>query len=272
MIDLLPSVAPVPVAHLVSDLLRRYDEQLREANEVLDAGCVSRLGPLWLAVFSGTGFVTYRDLDDVDVDELIVAAIAHFRDRTEVDEFEWKTRGHDRPSDLIARLEAHGLRAAEEETVMIGAADALIGVDLPAGVRIRRLGPDGDLRADVLAMQEASRLAFGSHRGEDVDGVLRAIEAETSEYWVAEADGEVISSGRLTPVPGTDFAGIWGGGVVPQWRGRGVYCALVAARARSAIAGGVPLIHSDCTPMSRPILERSGLHAVTTTTPVIWHR
>jgi hypothetical protein len=47
---------------------------------------------------------------------------------------------------------------------------------------------------------------------------------------------------------------------------------LVSARARSALARGFRYIQSDCTPMSRPILERSGLLAVTTTTPYIWTR
>ena len=35
---------------------------------------------------------------------------------------------------------------------------------------------------------------------------------------------------------------------------------------------GVRFMHSDCTAMSRPILERSGLIAVTTTTPYVWRR
>jgi hypothetical protein len=35
---------------------------------------------------------------------------------------------------------------------------------------------------------------------------------------------------------------------------------------------GVRYIHSDCSAMSRPILERSGLVAVTTTTPYLWKR
>ena len=43
-------------------------------------------------------------------------------------------------------------------------------------------------------------------------------------------------------------------------------------RARAALAEGVRYINSDCTVMSRPILERSGLVAVTTTTPYVWSR
>ena len=90
------------------------------------------------------------------------------------------------------------------------------------------------------------------------------------ELWVAEADGEIVSSGRLEPVPATEFAGIWGGATRPEWRGRGIYRALTAARARSALVLGKRLIHSDSTEESRPILERAGLVKVSTTTPYLW--
>ena len=52
----------------------------------------------------------------------------------------------------------------------------------------------------------------------------------------------------------------------------GIYRALVSARAASAVERGIRFIHSDSTDMSRPILERSGLQAVTTTTPYVWTR
>jgi hypothetical protein len=35
---------------------------------------------------------------------------------------------------------------------------------------------------------------------------------------------------------------------------------------------GAVYLHSDCSDMSRPILERSGLVPVTTTTPYLWTR
>ena len=42
---------------------------------------------------------------------------------------------------------------------------------------------------------------------------------------------------RSCPAP--EFAGLWGGATLEQWRGRGIYRALVAARAYSAIDQGV---------------------------------
>jgi hypothetical protein len=89
---------------------------------------------------------------------------------------------------------------------------------------------------------------------------------------VAEADGVMVSAGRLEPVADSDVAGIWGGATVKPWRGRGIYRALTAARARSALRLGRTIIHSDSTEFSRPILERSGLVKVSTTTPYEWQR
>ena len=51
-----------------------------------------------------------------------------------MEEFEWKTRGHDWPPDLDERLEAHGLVPDEVETVMVGEASHLaVDVELPDG-------------------------------------------------------------------------------------------------------------------------------------------
>jgi len=92
------------------------------------------------------------------------------------------------------------------------------------------------------------------------------------ELWVAEAEGQVVGAGRLEPVAGTEFAGFWGGATAEAWRDRGIYRALTAVRARSALAAGKTLIHSDSTVYSRPILERSGFLKVSTTTPYHWRR
>ena len=158
---------------------------------------------------------------------------------------------------------------------MVGEASLLaVDVPLPEGVVVRRAGERGDLRDDIARMLAAQEAVFGGNRGPSLESALAELEGGDSEYWLAEvADtGQVVAAGRLTVVPGTSFAGVWGGSTLPEWRGRGIYRALVAARARAALARGVRLINSDCTDMSRPILERSGLVAVTTTTPYVWTR
>lgn len=269
------------VAHMVAgvtadELLRAYDDQLRAEGELTGATDVERHGPLLWGQFPGRGFVTYRDLGGVageDLDRLIADTVAHYRDDTSYASFEWKSRGHDQPADLGDRLIAGGLVAEEVETVMVGETAGLVAhVELPAGVVVRRAGDGHDLADDVTRMLAMQQSVFGPGRGPRAEDVLADLADRDEEYWLAEVDGTAISAGRLSPVPGTRFAGLWGGSTLPEWRGRGVYRALTAARARSALARGTAYLHSDCTEMSRPILERSGLVAVTTTTPYVWHR
>ena len=67
---------------------------------------------------------------------------------------------------------------------------------------------------------------------------------------VAMAGDEPVSSARVSFGGGTDFAGLWGGGTLAQWRGRGIYRALVGYRARLAVARGYRYVQVDASPES----------------------
>lgn len=256
-------------------LLQAYDDQLRTDAETPSAVSVTRHGSLRLVTFAGgRGFVTYRDLGGAAADEiarLVPEALAHYRADTEIERVEWKTRGHDHAPGLHEALVDNGFVPDEPESIMIGEAATLTAeVPLPEGVTLRRVTEEADVRA-MSAMQDE---AFGDSVSERMAAALlrRLALDDGMELWVAESEGRIVSAGRLEPVAGTVFAGIWGGATLEAWRGRGIYRALTAARARSALAGGKTLIHSDSTEYSRPILERSGLVKVSTTTPYLWRR
>lgn len=252
-----------------------YDAQLRTDAETPSAVSVTRLGSLRLVTFTGgRGFITYRDLGDVTTDairRLVPKALNHFVVDPGIERVEWKTRGHDIAPGLHEALGENGFIADEPESIMIGEARALaVDVALPAGVSVRRVTEEADVRS-MSAMQDE---VFGDPVSDDAaDALLRRISrADGMELWVGEAAGEIVTAGRLEPVADSDFAGIWGGATRAEWRGRGIYRAVTAARARSAIDMGKTLIHSDSTDYSRPILERSGLLAVSSTTPYHWMR
>ena len=256
-------------------LLAAYDAQLRTEAETESALSVTVLGPLRLATQLGNrGFITYRDLGGADepaIRQLVAQAVAHFAADPGITRVEWKTRGHDRAPGLLDALAANGFEAEEQESIMIGEAVALaVDVELPPGVTLRRVQEEADVRAAARMQDEV----FGdppSDRSGDV--AMRRIELNPDhEFWVAEASGRIVSAGAIDPVPGTDFAGIWGGATLEEWRKHGIYRAMTAARARSALDKGKTLINSDSTEYSRPILERSGFLKVSTTTPYIWRR
>jgi ribosomal protein S18 acetylase RimI-like enzyme len=259
----------------IASLLAAYDEELRTDAETPGALAVAHLGPLRLVTFpGGRGFVTYRDLAGADgqaIQGLAREAVDHYRQDPSINRVEWKTRGHDHAPDLHDALLNNGFTPDEPESIMIGEAQALaVDVPAPAGVQLRRVSTEADVRA-MCAMQGA---VFDDPNSDEIaDAALRRLTSDDGmELWVAESQGQIIGAGRLEPVRGSQFAGIWGGATRPQWRGRGVYRALTAVRARAALRAGKTLIHSDSTEYSRPILERSGLVRVSTTTPYHWRR
>ncbi|MXG91004.1 GNAT family N-acetyltransferase [Nocardioides flavescens] len=263
-------------------LLHAYDSQPRDEAETASAVRVERLGPLRLATFfGGRGFVTYRSLDDegrpataASVEALVDGALARYATDPTVHRVEWKTRGHDHAPGLHEALVSRGFEPDEPESVMVGEA-TLLAVDVEVdvdGLVVRRVVDEGEVRA-MCAMQAEVFGDTPEFAAEILDQVLHRLRTrDDMEMWVAEVDGEIVSAGRLEPVAGSEFAGVWGGATRPEWRGRGIYRALTSARARSAIAHGKRYLHSDSTEFSRPILERSGLVEVTTTTPYEWSR
>ncbi|MFC5911407.1 GNAT family N-acetyltransferase [Streptacidiphilus monticola] len=227
-------------------------------------------GPLLRVVGQFRGFVTGpRDLGVAgpELDALIARQRDFFAARGEA--VEWKVRGHDLPADLPARLQAAGFVPEPQETVLVGRADELAAEPvLPEGVRLRQVTDDADLRR-IAAMETVVWGFDMSFLAADLAGRL-ATAPDQLDVLVAEADGEVVCAAWLAYRPGTGFASLWGGSTLPAWRGRGVYRALVAARAQRAAARGVRYLHVDASDDSAPILRRLGMRAVTTTTPYIW--
>ncbi len=256
-------------------LLAAYDQQLRTDAETPGAVSVTRVGPLRLVTFrGGRGFVTYRDLGGAGTDairRLVAEGLAHFRADPCISRVEWKARGHDSAAGLHEALLQSGFLPGEEESIMVGEARLLaVEVPLPQGVVLRQVSEEADVRA-MSAMQDET---FGEPVSEErVQAVLHRLSLQDGmELWVARAQGQVVGAGRLEPVPDSNFAGLWGGATHERWRGRGIYRALTAARARSAMSAGKTYVNSDSTEYSRPILERAGLVKVSTTTPYNWQR
>jgi GNAT superfamily N-acetyltransferase len=199
------------------------------------------------------------------------AAIAlhrdHFAARGEA--VEWKTREHDVPEDLPDRLRRAGFVPRDRETVVIGEAARMTDAGSPPdGVRIRRTRQARDF-ARIAGLLSTVWNEDWAWLGDDL---ARNVAGAPEDFlvFVAEADGELVAAAWLAIKPGTGFAGLWGGSTLAAWRRRGVYRALVAERARAAVDRGVRLLQVDASEDSRPVLERLGFVAVTTTTPYVW--
>ena len=262
----------------VRQLLEAYDAQLRAhvPDRLPDSVRVERDGPIVRTIgFGGRGFAEYHDLAGVDgeeLDALIARQVQAFAERGE--RFEWKLHGHDRPADLPDRLRAAGFAPEEMETVVIGRVDEVAAESsLPEGVHIREVSePDGFARIAELedAVWRDDDSGEADHSWVDALAAERAADPEGLRVFLAEAGELAVSAGWVRFPSGTEFATLWGGATLPAWRGRGIYRALVAHRARLAAERGRRYVQVDASDDSRPILERLGFVAVTTTTPYVW--
>lgn len=259
---------------MTEDLLALYDGQLRGAAETAAGVESDSDGPLIRIHYPHRGFVSYRNLAGLtgaELDTLIARQVAYFGKRGEA--FEWKTRGHDLPADLPDRLVAAGFVAEAPETVLVGDAAAMAAeVVLPVGVRLASAQTRADFQA-IAAMESAVWGEDWSWLTEDL--LTRTAVPGAAEVIVALAAGEagadeVVSAAWIVFKAGTDFAGLWGGSTRSAWRGQGIYRALVARRAQLAVERAVRYLQVDASPDSRPILERLGFVAITTTTPYLW--
>ena len=255
-------------------LLRAYDAQLRvHMHEPLPDGVqYERDGPLLRTLgFANRGWVEYRDLgglDGAELDELIARQVRIFAERGE--QFEWKLHGHDRPPDLPERLRAAGLVPEEQETVVIAPVSVLgLEPSVPDGVVVREVSEPVDLQR-IAQLEEA--VWGGEDHGWILDSLAkeRTADPEGLRIFVAEAGDAVVCAAWVRFPSRTEFATFWGGATLPAWRGRGIYRALVARRARLAAERGRRYLETDASDDSRPILERLGFVPVTTTTPYVW--
>jgi ribosomal protein S18 acetylase RimI-like enzyme len=253
-------------------LLAAFDEQARPEPAPPPAGVgYQRDGPLLRVVGLHQGYIsTPRDVGvrGLELDRLIMRQRDYFAARNQA--VEWKTYGYDETPGLTDRLLCAGFVGEDQETVLIGLTeDMAVQPVLPERVTLRQVSAEADMRR-IGDLQSAVWNEDLSWQADELIRHVTGAQDDEIAVFVAEADGAVVSSARLEFRLGTEFAGLWGGATLPEWRGRGIYRALVARRAQLALGRGVRYLQVDASNDSAPILRRLGFHAVTTTTPYVW--
>jgi GNAT superfamily N-acetyltransferase len=272
-----PSALPLP------EILRLFDEQTRRDATWDGPGAAlervevdGRLRVVRFVAEPGAGWsaVIWADLDDLDgeaVDALIAEQVAFFADRGLT--FEWKHYSHDRPLDLTDRLVRAGLTPEDPETLVVARVDDLTTDPvLPDGVRIVPVVDEAGLAqvASVAAQAFEEDPDSDDHASFYASLALQLRETpDALAVVLAMAGDEPVSEGRIDFPGSGEFAGLWGGATLAGWRGRGIYRALVAHRARLAAERGYRYLTVDASPDSRPILERLGFTPLATTTPYL---
>ncbi len=243
---------------MMDDLLERYDRLVRRRPQ---GGDIERTDHIVRVIADGWRSVVWSDLDAAGANAAIAREIERFDG---LGQWEWKLYSYDEPGDLPSRLLAAGFTPQPEEALLVGDVSRLAFDDAPpSGVA---LVPVRDERGVDLLLG-AHDGVYGSHDDGYRRWILDELTAGRAEAVVAMAGDRPISGGRIEYQAEGEFAGLFGGATVPDWRHRGVFRAVVGFRAAQARARGYRYLHVDASDDSRPILERLGFRRLATTTP-----
>lgn len=199
-----------------------------------------------------SGQITFAALSDETADAAIEDQIAYYTGIGHT--FNWRFMDYDLPADLPARLEDYGF--------VTDVPDAVCVLEIAAAPPELLTPPPLDLRpitqaADLAVVEDIWQAVDRGELGPFREVLAHDLAAGVTTIHVAWVDGIAAAMGGC--YYGTnDFANLWGGATLPDYRQRGLYRALLAVRLMEAQARGKKYLRVDCSPMSRPIVERLG--------------
>jgi hypothetical protein len=165
----------------------------------------------------------------------------------------WEVGSHAEPRDLVERLYGLGLVDDEGTPLQVGMALAEPPASPPPGVETRLVATDEEY-------SEAARIASIAFRSPLLADRPLYVPDPSNPIYLAYLDGKPVA--RASAAFSDHGVTLFGGATLPEARGRGAYRALVVARWRDAVARGTPLLVTQASPMSRPILAGLGFREV----------
>jgi GNAT superfamily N-acetyltransferase len=181
----------------------------------------------------------------------------------------WVLEPGTRPPDFPEFLAARGVQPdalAPESAVMVLPIDAPLNAPAVDGLELRDAlaDPDTFCKADQVNAEAFAGRVLGDEPALVAARERRRLNmlaAGNRHLFLASIDGEPAGSGGLTLFPPRG-ALLNGGAVRPKFRSRGLYRALVSARAQMARDAGAAGLIVWGGPLSAPILERLGFESV----------
>lgn len=215
----------------------------------------------------GGGYISWSNLTAASADAEIESQVAHYK--TLNMEFTWTAYTHDQPPDLPERLRAHGFKPDEPSALMViplGDLDAQIWSLDTSHVR-RVTSPE-----EVDALFDMENDVWGENLDKLGEGLKYDLvnTPDLVSIFAVWQDGRVVSGAWSFYLPPTSFVSLFGGSTLAEYRKRGYYRALVAARAREARDRRYRHLYVEASPNSQPVLARFGFRHLSTATDWEW--
>jgi GNAT superfamily N-acetyltransferase len=212
-------------------------------------------------------FILYSRFADEYADVAIREQISHFRAKKLP--FEWKVYDHDSPPDLHARLVLQGFKPRGSDVLMVlNVRNAQPRLLRPPHIDVRRL-------TDAARLPDLTSLLYQVY-GVEFSYLERLLGDDLrdrpyfSSIYTAFVDDELAGVGWIQFPARSQFTSLWGGTVLPQYRGRGIYRALLAVRLQEAIRRGYSLVTIEAPKSCRGLSEKFDFQVLTFSHSCLW--
>lgn len=214
----------------------------------------------------GMNFVSFTFADEGRLERVIDREVAYLAPLNQP--FTWKVYEHDQLPSLRRALSSSGFAEDEEPAaVMVFAVNQAPASSFDAGAADIRRVTDRDGLRDIVHVLDG---VYGGHNDWVYErmGLHLQIPGYLSMY-AAYVDGRPASI-AWTYFPGRNFAALFGGTTLAEYRARGLYTSLLRTRLREIRERGCPFAVVEAGPMSRPIAAKHGFQHLTTVWDYEW--
>lgn len=219
-------------------------------------------------LFGTDGVIIYSTLDVNNAESIIREQISFYEDLGH--DFEWKYYEHDSPPDLKFRLAANGFEIGEMESIVALDLNEMPEVLMRSITHdIRRITDPNQINEVMIVQDEIWQTDEDSLARRQLVYEMENVPDSLSVY-VVYADNRPVASAWIRYKDTSQFASLWAGATLPDYRRRGIYSALLAIRAQEALKRGMRFLTVDAGAMSRPILEKLRFQLLTISNPCQW--
>jgi GNAT superfamily N-acetyltransferase len=250
-----------------NSLLTRYDKDLRmrimypEARREITGDVVR-----FIRKAPGMNFVSFTFATERQLDRVIDRELEYFTPMQQP--FTWKVYDHDLLPSLKDKLGSHSFVGDDDpaDVMVLTLKDAAADLFQPVKADIRRITTRDGLK-DVIHVLDT---VYGGHNSwvNDRLGMHLQIPGYLSVY-VAYVE-EQPASIAWTYFPQGQFATLFAGSTIPEYRKQGLYTNLLSVRLQEIRTRGYPFAVVETGAMSLPIVAKHGFQHLTTVWDYEW--
>ncbi|MCF6137742.1 GNAT family N-acetyltransferase [Pseudalkalibacillus berkeleyi] len=243
-----------------NEILALFHKELRQEAEIPGYTKVETPHTVrHVSKFGEKGFVSASNLNKENARKIINEEIDYFAKHNQ--DFEFKVYSYDRPDNLKDILVQEGFTIDDPEALMVMEIDErhpLIRTDRHP--LLKEITDEQGIQ-DIIQLEDTVWNVLHAELGERLWRDKQDHPDDLFLYGIY--DDELLVSGAWMYVEmNSSFCSLWGGSTLADHRKKGYYTALLAERAKKAFQIGHPYLTVDASPMSKPILEKSGFQCL----------